>query len=336
MAIAAQDVAPGLSLDRIDPRLLVVFSRATMALGTPIIAFLIVHGPSLSGGIMMPISFCNVLFVGNMSAALVVAVGFGLRRIFGEIWNLSPHYKLRLFLMGASSSVLSALIFLALETATTTVANALLLGRVGPVLYAVAGAYMIRHPIKKAEWLGFAIIGVGVVATVVGGNGFFVTEGDIYILASCVFYAITNMLSRGLLKECSLSTMVFARNFVSGAVFFVIALLLFNPMHFADALSGELWIIMSIYALVVVVSSQFTWYSAISRLEPSSVAKWTVMAPAIGIAYAFVINGEQPTSTQLIALAIVSIGIVVTSIGGDAKRPPKNSTGSAENSLAAN
>ena len=326
-------VGPASLLNAIDPRFLVVISRAIMALSAPVVAFLILEGPSLAGGVVEPVSFCNILFIGNLCAAMVVSAHFGFKPIVRDLTKLETRTKALLVLMGASAAALSALIFMALET--TSVANSVLLGRVGPVLYAFAGVVLLNAPIKRAEWYGFGFIALGVVATVFSSSGFKLVRGDVLILVSSIFYALTLYLSKAIGKACSLRAMVFARNVISAFVFFCVAIYLFGVGHFEDALSGQLWIVMLIYALVIVVSSQFTWYAAVQRLEPSTVAKWTVLTPVMGIVFAYFINDQLPTMAQVIGLALVSVGIWITSFCGAQERRPKTATECAEASLAA-
>ncbi len=327
------EVGPPALLDRIDARILVVVSRAIMALSAPVVAFLVIEGPSLAGTTVDPISFCNILFIGNLCAAFVVAVQFGFRAILRDLIALSNRVRILLVLMGMSAAALSAMIFLALTT--TTVANAILLGRVGPVLFAFAGALFLHAPIKRAEWFGFAFIALGVVATVLTSGGFKLVEGDVLILGSAFFYALTLVLGKRIGKACSLRAMVFARNVVSATIFFIIAILLFGLHHFEDATSGQLWVIMAIYALIIVVTSQFTWYAAIRRLKPAAVAKWTLLTPVLSIVFAYFINGQIPTQYQFIGLGLVSIGVLITSWRGPQDRRPKNAPESSEASLAA-
>lgn len=328
------DTVIGGLLASADPRALAVISRAIMALGTPVVALLVTQGAAISGGVVEPISFCNVLFVGNVCAALIVGSYYGFGRTYRELAGTMQHTKLRLLLLGASASALSASIFMALET--TTVTNAVLLARLGPVFYAFAGVFLLAYPIRQAEWLGFAFIGVGVVATVFTGSELTLVKGDYLIILSSVFFATTLLLTKSLMNGVSLSAAVFARNIISAIVFFVIAIGLYGPMHFADLLKGHLWILMLIYALVIVVTSQVTWHAAISRLDPAAITRWTVLSPVFGITYAYFLNGETPTPTHIIALALVSIGILIASYRGSHERTPKSSSNAPECSLAAN
>lgn len=320
-------------LNRIDARLLVVISRALMALSTPVVAFLVLQAGALSGGAVHPISFCNVLFVGNLAAAFVVLGSFGPNNIYNGLRKLDGANLLLVFLTGCLASVQSSLIFLALET--TSVTNAILLSRMGPITYALLAFVVLNSPIRKWEWAGFGFITVGVIAVVLQTSELMLNKGDYMILASAIFYALTSLVAKRALKSVDLGTAVFARNFVSAGVFFFIAIYLFGPNHFADAFEGQLWMIMTIYAVVIVLGSQFTWYSAITRLEPTQVTKWTVMTPAFGVLFAYLINDEVPSIVDLSALALITVGIVISNIGSTPPpRRPRASSDTPETSLA--
>jgi drug/metabolite transporter (DMT)-like permease len=139
-------------------------------------------------------------------------------------------------------------------------------------------------------------------------------------------------MGKRLMPETGLGALMFVRNFLSAIVFFVIASVWWGPEHFSDAFYGPLWGIMVVYALIVIVAAQLLWYRGVAKLTPASVARWTVMTPALAVAFAYFINGEQPSWVQLTALGFITAGIVVSSLG---KRTPKGQPDNAEQSVAA-
>jgi drug/metabolite transporter (DMT)-like permease len=307
-----------------------VTSRVLQSLATPIVAFLVASAATLGGALQNAISYCNVLFVGNLCAAAVVLASFGPRKIYSELQRLGRRLWMEAVLFGALSALLSSMIFVALES--TSVTNVVLLARLGPVLYAVGGALLLGFAITRHEWFGFGLIGLGVMATAFVAGGFEVAQGDLLILMSAVVYAAVTMMGKRLSSKTGLGALLFVRNALSAIVFFFVAIIFFGPDHFAEAFTGPLWAIMAIYALVVIVAAQFLWYRAISELTPASVAKWTVMTPAFAVGFAYVVNGEQPSAIQLTALGFIMAGIVVSSLG---RRTPKGQPDSAEQSVAA-
>ncbi len=317
-------------IDWIPPQALVVISRALQALAAPVVALLVVTADGLSGEIEHAVSFCNVLFVGNLCAAFLVLALFGPRKIGTSLHSLSPRLWLQVLGFGALAALLSGLIFAALET--TMVTNAVLLARLGPVLFVIASALLLGQVLNKSEWTGFGLIGLGVLTVVFAGRGFQINKGDLLILVSAVVYAVVTMMSKHLLPLTGLPALMFARNFFSAIIFFVIANILFGFDHFMHAFYGPLWGIMMVYALVIVVIGQAAWYRGITQLTPASVARWTVMTPALAVAYAYLINGEHPSNMQLLALAFILLGIVISNIG---KFTPAGSSDNAESSVAA-
>ena len=314
----------------IPPQLLVVISRGLQALATPVVALLITTAATLGGEVKDAISFCNVLFVGNLCASLVVLASFGPKTITHDLKRLRLPLFLEVLGFASLAALLSTLIFNALQT--TTVTNAVLLARLGPVLYVIGSAVLLGQIIGKSEWAGFGLIALGVLATVFAGSSFTLTTGDLLILASTVIYAIVTLMSKRLLPETGLPALLFARNFFSAIVFFIIANVLFGPAHFGDAFYGPLWIIMIVYALIIIVTSQFAWFRAIEALPPASIAKWTVFTPILAVSYAYFLNGERPSGVQISALAFITLGLVVSNIGSFF---PKGVSDNAEGSVAA-
>lgn len=314
-----------------NPKFLLVLSRALRSLGTPLIAFLLLNAPDLAGDVMHPISFCNVLFLGNLCAALVVLSRFGWKSIWQDWQRLHHRVRLGLVINGCLAVVLSALIFLALMD--TSVTNTVLLGRLGPVIYALAGALFFRQRITKAEWMGFSLIGSGVIALALQQNQFQFSHGDLLIIASSFIYALSALVSKILLSNSSsLRVVVFTRNAFAAVVFFAIAIKLFGPHHFIDIFSGQLWLIMLIYSLFVIVISQFAWFAALKQLDSQTVARWTILSPVFGIGYAFVLNGERPSQAQGIAFLIIMAGVLISNVR---KKQPKGLPEGGENSLSA-
>lgn len=295
-------------------QLMLVASRALSASRPALISLLITSGASLSGGAAHPISFCNVLFIGNFCAALLVGFWFGFGTIWADFVALKPGVKIGLVLNGVLATLLSALIFLGLQE--TTVTNAVLLGRLGPVLFALAGAMILGKRIRRLEWVGFSLIAVGVVAIALRTSNFQPNRGDVLILLSTLVFAASALINQLMVANApTLHVVVFSRNILSSIIFFFIALRLFGPHHFADAFSGQLWVIMAVYSLIVIVFAQFLWYASVNYLDSRIVGRLTVLSPIFGVTYAFLINGERPSPIQTTTLVVIIIGVLIASVG---------------------
>lgn len=306
----------------LNPKVMLIASRALAAARPAIIAFLIANGVGLSNGIAHPISFCNILFIGNLCAAIMVGLWFGFGKIFQELKTLQMKTRVGLLLNGLLATALSTLIFLGLME--TTVTNAILLGRLGPVIFAVMGAILLGKKILPMEWFGFSLIAVGVVAIAFKTSNYQINHGDVLILLSTLVFATSALTNKILVANvASLSVVVFSRNLISSVVFFAIAIKVFGPAHFGDAFSGQIWILMLIYSLIVIVFAQLLWYASTDRLDSKTIGQLTVISPIFGIIYAFFLNGERPTGIQVITLGLILTGVLITSLGKQKHPMPK-------------
>ena len=310
-------------LTRSNPKLLLILSRALAAARPAILSFLITQGDRLGGDKKIPVSFCNVLFVGNLCSAIAVCLFFDFRTIIYDLKRLENKILFGLLANGCLAALLSSLIFLGLKE--TSVANAVLIGRLGPVLYAVVGSIFLGKRLAKLEIAGFALIVLGIGAITLVQNNFQLNKGDLLILLSTLAYTSTALIGRIALSEkCSLAVVVFSRNFISAIFFFIIAMFLFGFHHFMDIFSGQLWIVMSVYGLVVVVLAQLMWYSALRRLDSKTVGSLTSLSPIFSIFYAYVLNGESPSQVQIAALLVILIGLFVSNLGKKKSRQNEN------------
>lgn len=178
--LAMSRIFPDHSPAPLNSQAMLVASRALSAARPALISLLITSGATLSDGIAGPISFCNVLFIGNFCAALAVGFWFGFGNILADIRLLKPRVQLGLFINGGLATLLSTLIFLGLQE--TTVTNAVLLGRLGPVLFALVGAIALGKRIRPLEWVGFSLIVVGVIGIALKTNDYQTNRGDVLIL----------------------------------------------------------------------------------------------------------------------------------------------------------
>ena len=113
-----------------------------------------------------PISFCNVLFVGNLCALLALVA------IYGRSWRASALQRLSLknWLSLITVAVLSgalapALVFFALDI--TSVNNVVLIGRIEPPLALAISILILQEKVNWLVILGAIISFIGVALTII-------------------------------------------------------------------------------------------------------------------------------------------------------------------------
>ncbi len=283
------------------------------ALATPIVKWLLVHGGKLGISNINAISFCNILFVGNLCSGLVVLVYFGWEVIWRQLRELSVKTGLLLMSNLFIGTVLAP-IFLYIALETTMVTNLVLLTRIEAVVYSVLGVLLFRDTISRMNWIGLIVITVGTITLALIQGGGKLTHGDGLGILAGILYAVGSSLGRSILKHTSISVFIFSRNLLGGIIFYWLGIYLYGPNHFAEAFSAELWLVMTVYAVLVVVLGQITWFRAIGSLSSGIVSVWSTLTPILGIFFAYLLLHEVPDMSQWMAAAVIVGGMAISQI----------------------
>jgi drug/metabolite transporter (DMT)-like permease len=303
------------------PLLLLLSATVLFALGPAVLKLLTERGAEL-GLATTSISFCNVLFVGNLCAGLVTLPFAKPKRITRELVGLPTRIKGLLILAALVSTIYPALLFTALEN--TTVTNVVILSRFNGIVYVALSFLFFRDLLRVPEIVGYAVIGIGVAVLVLtNDSGSSIQKGDVLVLLATLFFALTEVISRKVLPSVSIQTYVFFRNFVSSIIFFVTALVLFGPEHFMDVVMGDLWILMVVYSVFAIVVAQILWLRATPSVPVRAVANTQMLNPVFSIFFAFVLLGEVPMSMQWIVMVVIAAGMLLPRLWPGAKTTPE-------------
>jgi drug/metabolite transporter (DMT)-like permease len=270
-----------------------------------------------------PISLCNVLFVGNLCALLVLIP------IYWRQWNraslrqLSKQDWLNLTIVAILSGALApSLIFQAL--ALTNVNNVVLLGRLEPPLTLALSVWLLKERVNFWEILGAIVAFIGVTLTIIlqpqqpammNFGGLHVGVGETLTVVGAVALAISTIIGKGRLFQIPLGIYSIFRTALGTVIFFFLAFILYGSEHFIDVFSPFLWQWMLLYGLVIVVLGQLLWIKGL-RVSTVSVASLIgSFTPLVGILAAYLILGEVATPAQYIGGSLILIGIFLGQIG---------------------
>jgi drug/metabolite transporter (DMT)-like permease len=271
-----------------------------------------------------PISFCNVLFVGNLCALVVMVAIFGKAFNRRNLGKLSRGDWLSLGAIAVLAGTLApALIFSALEF--TNVTNVVLFTRLEPPIALLLSVMLFGARVNRWTVAGSIVtfIGVGVTALLMdisdpvlsmGGMVQF-GRGELFAAAGAIVAAISTVLSKARLKRIPLGVFAVIRTAIGTVVFFIIAKGLFGAVHFADVLSPLLWKWMLLYGTVIVVAGQLCWFTGLRNSTPAQITFASSLHPIAAIAMAYLILGEIPSNAQYIGGGVVAIGILLGLIG---------------------
>jgi drug/metabolite transporter (DMT)-like permease len=116
------------------------------------------------------------------------------------------------------------------------------------------------------------------------------------------------------LQFCSLRTFLFVRNFFSAIAWLILALQLYGAHHFSEAFQPGLWLLMVLYALVVIVVGQFMWYRGIKTAAPDVVSNLTMLTPFLTLSFAFLLLSETPDVYESTAIGVILLGMIIAKI----------------------
>ena len=270
-----------------------------------------------------PISFCNVLFVGNLCALMALLGVYypQLKRIvFSHLSSRDWCYLLLVALL--SGALAPALFFSALEQ--TPVNNVILVSRIEPPLILLLSVLFLRARVNRWVVSGAVVSSLGVLLTVIlqppqdqmiQMSGFQLGVGELMTAGAAIASAIANIISQVSLQNISLGFFNVVKTGLGTVIFFVIALSIYGREHFMDVSSPLLWQWMIVYGTVIVVMGQLCWFAGLQRTNASEVSLANSFNPIAGVLAAFLILGETPTIAQYIGGLVIMVGIIFNQIG---------------------
>lgn len=310
-------------LRRLPGRAYLLIAVLIFAASNSVTRRLIDLGEQMAAGGSNPISFCNVLFVGNL-CALIVLVPIYWRDMQPSIWS---QFSLRSWGSLVAVAVLSgalapAFIFTALDL--TPVNNVILISRIEPPLTLALSVLLLRERVNVWVVIGAILAFVGVALTVLLQDPSTVENpmmagqlgrGELLVVGGSVAAAIATVISKVSLQQVPLGFFTTFRTALGTVVFFGAVLVLFSPSHFMDVFAPLLWQWMLIYGAIIVVGGQLAWFAGLRRSQAAEVSLANSFNPIAGILAAFLILGEAPTAAQYIGGVVILLGIVLNQIG---------------------
>jgi len=269
-----------------------------------------------------PISLCNVLFVGNLCALIV------LLPIYARDWNketLQKVLKKDWFLLTTiailSGALAPALIFQAL--AITKVNNIILIGRLELPLSIALSVWLLRERVNVWQLLGAFFAFFGVILTVIlqspessmiNMGNFQIGIGEILTIFASFASVSSGIILRKYLAHISLGIFSIFRTVIGTIVFFFTALIIYGSHHFMDVFSPFLWKWMLVYSAIIVVLGQSFWFKGSRASTATSASLIASFSPVVGILAAYLVLGEAPTKAQYIGGSLVLFGVFLSQI----------------------
>ncbi|MEM7425137.1 MAG: DMT family transporter [Pseudomonadota bacterium] len=209
------------------------------------------------------------------------------------------------------------LLFQALEL--TTVSRASIMFYTMPFWLTLAAHFLIpgeRLNVWKVLGLLIAIAGIAVAfydpSEAVTSD---VLRGDLMCIAGALLWGGIPLLTRTTRLSNSSPEMQMLYMVGVSALVVLPAAPLFGPLM--REMTPILWLIFAAQVLLVVSSGFLVWFWLLKRYPASQVASFSFLSPLFGVFFGWLILGEEISVWILLALAMVSAGIVLVN------RPPR-------------
>jgi len=146
------------------------FLTATIffSLSAPILKFLIEQGSRLGFTHPDAVSFCNVLFIGNLCAGLATYFYYQKHSFSQEMKGFKLNSWILLLVSALVAILYPSLIFIALEE--TTVTHLVLLSRFEGIIYAFLIWIFIRQKPSMGSFISYLVIASGILIAMVTDN----------------------------------------------------------------------------------------------------------------------------------------------------------------------
>ncbi|MBD2037697.1 DMT family transporter [Leptolyngbya sp. FACHB-321] len=270
-----------------------------------------------------PISLCNVLFVGNLCALVVLLLlhrRHWNRRTLGQ---LARREWVSLAMVAILSGALApGLIFQAL--ALIPVTNVVLVSRLEPPVTLALSLWLLRERVNRWESMGAIAAFIGVALTILlqpakeplmqMGN-FHIGLGELLAILGAVALAISTIIGKKRLSKVPLGIYSTVRTGLGTLIFFIAALALYGQDHFAGVFSPFLWQWMLLYGIIIVVVGQSFWIAGLRASSVSTASLIGSFVPLAGILAAYLILGEVPTRAHYIGGGVILLGLLLSQVG---------------------
>jgi drug/metabolite transporter (DMT)-like permease len=263
-----------------------------------------------------PISYCNLLFAGSVVAftTLLILRPKQIRPVELREFSLRE-WIVTIIAASLAGGVAPILLFEALSQ--TNVTGVVLAQTIEIPLVLLLAWILYGERSGLLAIMGGMIAFGGVFFTAWYGNGgkLALGHGEMMAILGTVAAVLATQLSRRVMERMSPVLFGVVRNFLGIFLFAAIVLWHFGPGHFTDIFSPYLWAWTLVYGSLIVVLGQLTWFRGISSVSAADIALAAAFTPVAGVAFAWLLLGENPSAGQWIGGLVIMIGVVLNLVG---------------------
>ena len=271
-----------------------------------------------------PISYCNLLFAGSVVAftTMLILRPRQLRPVELRAFSFRE-WVVTIIAASLAGGVAPILLFEALSKASVT--GVVLVQTIEIPLVLLLAWILYRERSGWMAILGGMVAFGGVFLTAWYGNGGKLAfgHGEVMAILGTVAAVLATQLSRRVMERMSPVLFGIVRNFLGIFLFAAIVLWYFGAGHFTDIFSPYLWAWTLVYGSLIVIAGQLSWFRGISTATAAEIALAAAFAPVAGVAFAWLLLGEHPSTGQWIGGLVIMAGVILNLIGERLSRRPE-------------
>jgi O-acetylserine/cysteine efflux transporter len=188
----------------------------------------------------------------------------------------------------------------------------------------VLGIVVLREHPRPAQVAGVGLGVVGLAVIAVGRGGAVPGLALVLCVAAALSWACGNIASRRCRGDSGLSLAVWS-GLVVPLPMFALSLLVNGPQEVGHALThltAVNWLSTAYTAGLASLFGYGVWNGLLGRHRVAEVAPFTLLVPVVGMATAFVVQGERPTLFAVLGGGLLVAGVAL-SLGGFPRRRSK-------------
>lgn len=201
--------------------------------------------------------------------------------------------------------------------ARTTALEASLIGSTGPIFVVLGGIWFLRERENKREWqgLGLSLLGSIILVAAPLLNGVHETlssaTGNMFTLGYCILYAIYAVIAKQFYKSHP-PLYLGSITYLGTALIYATVLSLSHSVPSLSLLTTNFSVFFPVFYMAVPggVLAFALYLYAQSKIEVSEANLFTYLNGVVAIPASYFLLGEKPTSITIIAILIITYGVI--------------------------
>lgn len=198
----------------------------------------------------------------------------------------------------------------------------------GPVFTIILAMIFLHERLGRYKIMGTVLAIIGTLLLVTEGGVEFTGStfiGNLLVLLSAISYAFSSILSKKSLERYDPLTVAILSILV-GTPFLAMFWVIENPVEQVPKISGYLWFIVIILAMLPGVIALLLWFSVLKTREVSRIILFIYLIPVFATAIAFFVFGEVIEITTVLFAFIIICGVMIAQYEYRKKREDPNLT----------